>query len=314
VNATTSCRQCGATDLAKRGPIARGRFFAGHVLVPVWPGGSLYECRRCALVFRSPLQEAATYEQLYSTAKDTVYASKRLRHDQEIVREHILGRCSAGSVLDVGCFDGALLASLGPGFTKFGVEPSTAAAEICRHRGITVLATSVGTLPGSTQLFDVVCAIDVVEHVPDPLSFIADLKRLVRPGGAILISTGNSSTPVWRLFGGRYWYCSFPEHISFLSPEWVTAAAAELGLNVSVVRTFHHRQSESSQAGALFGFAKRIAASAAEYLVSPFLPSFRRLGPRFVLGFPGVAADHLFVEFVRRGGAASAERTPAAHP
>lgn len=289
------CRQCGSTDLKDRGRITRGRYFAGHALNPVWPGGSLLECRQCALVFRAPIHNDHVYEELYKTAAETVYASNSLRHDQELAREVILRRHGAGNILDVGCFDGALLHSLGKNFQKFGVEASHAAVEICRGRDIEIVSSNIRDLPTIARQFDVICAIDVIEHVANPLAFIAMLKRLVRPGGSIIISTGNAHARSWRLFGGRYWYCSFPEHISFLSPAWVWRAAAKLHLNVAVLRQFRHVHSKASKAHALIGFAKRLAVASIEYALSPLFAEYARVGPRFVLGFPGVAEDHMLI-------------------
>jgi len=293
----SQCRQCGSTKLLNRGRVSRGRFFAGHALVPAWPGGSLYECRDCALVFKMPIQAEHVYDQLYESAAGTVYASSRLRYDQELAREVILQQCSSGNVLDVGCFDGALLHSLGERFQKFGVEPSRAAVEVCRQRNIEVLASGIKDLPNISRQFDVVCAIDVIEHGADPPSFLIMLKRLVRPSGSILISTGNAATPAWRLFGGRYWYCSFPEHISFLSPAWVSQVSRKLNLEVALLKPFRHHHSDASKLHALVGFSTRLGISTGEYVLSTFLGNYQRLGPRFVLGFPGIVKDHMLVVF-----------------
>ena len=115
----------------------------------------LYECNDCALVFRDPISDEAVYERLYATAPETVYASTSLRHDQQLARDAILTRHAHGSVLDVGCFDGALLDSLGHRFEKFGVEASRAATDVCKRRGVDVIASSIRdfrpSFGGSTQ-------------------------------------------------------------------------------------------------------------------------------------------------------------------
>jgi len=295
--AEEECRQCGSARLRSRGRIPRGRFFAGQALEPVWCGGTLYECRDCALSFRSPIESDEVYESLYAAAGATVYSANALRIDQQLAVRAIARRYDGGSVLDVGCFDGALLAALGPRFEKFGVEASRAAAEACRRRGVEVLAHSIRQLAEIERRFDVVCAIDVIEHVANPLRFLAGLARLVRPGGSILISTGNADAHAWRLFGGRYWYCSFPEHISFVSATWAAAAAEELGLDVVAMERFGHREVGATLSHALLGFARRLVVSTGEYLLSPLLADYRRLGPRFVLGFPGVVEDHMLIVF-----------------
>ena len=301
--ARISCRQCGSDKVRDRGPIARGRVFAGHALEPTWPGGSLYECAACALAFRAPLAPDSVYSALYATAADSVYASHTLRHDQALVRDMIRAEHTGGRVLDVGCFDGALLASLGGTFSTFGVEPSQAARKVALGRGVDVLGARVEDL-GTDARFDVACAVDVIEHLPQPLAFLAALAQHVRPGGSIVISTGNADARAWRWFGGRYWYCSFPEHLSFISPRWLATAAPRLGLEVAAVHPFRYRHAGVGHVGALAGFGRRLLAAAAESLAAPALRDYPRLGPRFVLGFPGASSDHL-VTLLRVGAAAS---------
>ena len=133
----------------------------------------------------------------------------------------------------------------------------------------------------------------MIEHVANPLAFLRRLRELAHAGGSIVISTGNADAPAWRAFGGRYWYCSFPEHISFVSATWIRAAADALDLEVVEITPFRHRQNDATRAHAVIGFLKRLGISTAECSVSPLLPNYRRLGPRYVLGFPGAVADHM---------------------
>jgi SAM-dependent methyltransferase len=132
--------------------------------------------------------------------------------------------------LSVGCYDGVLLGTLGPKYRKFGVEASAAAAREAQRRGIDIVAPRIRDLAAVDHHFDVVCAVDVIEHVADPRAFVQMLVQRLAPGGTLIISTGSIDTPAWRFAGGGYWYCSYPEHISFISPAWATSVARELGL------------------------------------------------------------------------------------
>ena len=61
-------------------------------------------------------------------------------------------------------------------------QTSTRAAEIARRRGIEILGSKISGLSLLQQRFDVVCAVDVIEHAPDPAEFARELLRPLNPG------------------------------------------------------------------------------------------------------------------------------------
>lgn len=54
-----------------------------------------------------------------------------------------------------------------------------------------------------------------------PGRFLDSCLNAVRSGGYILISVGNLDAFKFRFMGSQYWYCTMPEHISFVSPLWI---------------------------------------------------------------------------------------------
>lgn len=108
--------------------------------------------------------------------------------------------------LDVGCGAGLLtepLARLGARVT--GLDPAGEALEVARRRAreqdldIDYRASSVEELVAEDGRFDLVCALEVVEHVPDPDAFLRGCVRLVRPGGALVLSTLNRTARAFAL-------------------------------------------------------------------------------------------------------------------
>jgi SAM-dependent methyltransferase len=71
--------------------------------------------------------------------------------------------------------------------TQF-VDISAPALAMLRQRGAQVVLSQVTSLPFAEGTFDLVCALDIIEHVDDDDGALAELSRVVKSGGALLIS------------------------------------------------------------------------------------------------------------------------------
>jgi 2-polyprenyl-3-methyl-5-hydroxy-6-metoxy-1,4-benzoquinol methylase len=116
------------------------------------------------------------------------------------VRRH----CDGGRLLDVGCAYGFLLRRFEGDFETFGVDVSEHAIEQARLAapGSQLRVHNVlEPLPFADQSFDVVTITDLLEHVPGTPGILAEVARVLRPGGILYITTPNR-TP-WRrvIFG-----------------------------------------------------------------------------------------------------------------
>jgi SAM-dependent methyltransferase len=92
-------------------------------------------------------------------------------------------------ILDAGCGGGAELAQLASLGDATGVEPSGLSRERALARGAAdVLDARIGTLPFDDDEFDLVVCLDVIEHIEDDVIALADLLRVVRPGGGLVVT------------------------------------------------------------------------------------------------------------------------------
>lgn len=91
-------------------------------------------------------------------------------------------------VLDVGCGTGANLEMLGEFGTAEGVDVSEEALAFCRARGLTrVKVGPAEQLPYPNETFDLVTALDVVEHLDDDVLGLREMRRVLRTGGRALL-------------------------------------------------------------------------------------------------------------------------------
>lgn len=91
-------------------------------------------------------------------------------------------------ILDLGCGTGGVLAHLGELGNALGVDPSPEAAGYCHERGLSVALGSGMDLPFPDETFDAVLALDVIEHVEDDVALLREARRVLRPGGVVVLT------------------------------------------------------------------------------------------------------------------------------
>jgi 2-polyprenyl-3-methyl-5-hydroxy-6-metoxy-1,4-benzoquinol methylase len=135
------------------------------------------------------------------------------RHGAELAPLNLFRK--TGRVLDVGAGAGLFLASArSAGWEVAGVEiVEYGPVYAKRHFDIDIMC---GTLQDSnfpSGHFDVVMLQDTIEHVLDPRGLLEEVHRILRPGGAVILSTPNFDSLSRRLFGKRWALISPAEHV-----------------------------------------------------------------------------------------------------
>ena len=152
---------------------------------------------------------------------------------------------SGKSALDVGCGAGLLcepLARLGANVTGVDAAPENIAAAKAHAKGARVAiqyhACELATLKGQ---FDLITALEVIEHVTDPAAFVTQLADRLAPNGLMIVSTPNR-TPQSKL--GMITLAEglglIPKHThdwdKFLMPDDLIALLSDVGLKVLETR------------------------------------------------------------------------------
>ncbi|MFZ0040681.1 MAG: class I SAM-dependent methyltransferase [Solirubrobacteraceae bacterium] len=102
-------------------------------------------------------------------------------------------------VLDAGCGSGRTLQELVDYGEVHGIELDAEAAELARNRGHgEVLVGRLEDLPWPDASFDLITCLDVIEHTPDDRATLAELRRVCRPGGWLLVTVPAYQT-LWSL-------------------------------------------------------------------------------------------------------------------
>ena len=162
------------------------------------------ECTSCGLVALSSFDHLPKnfYEDSHMHA-DVPCASdviKQVGHEDGARRyKDFLNYLIDKNVLDIGCGDASFLALAKTVAEKVtGVEPDKQWK--ARHKALGLdVAPSLPDLPAGA-VFDTVSMFHVLEHIPDPLPFLGQVKRILAPGGRMIIEVPNAQDALLSLY------------------------------------------------------------------------------------------------------------------
>jgi len=142
---------------------------------------------------------------------------------------------------DIGCSRGQFVAAaIAAGCQAEGVEPAPQIAQAARDAGLPVRTGLLEDQHFSDASFDALTLFEVVEHLRSPLLLLAECRRILRPGGILLISTGNAESWTAQCMGARWDYFDMERdggHISFFNPRSMMLLAANAGFDVERIET-----------------------------------------------------------------------------
>lgn len=192
-----------------------------------------YRCGGCSVIFSNPFRNpgAGWYERFSSP--DSYEGIVSWRFDWFLS----LGFRPGGRLLDVGCGTGNFLVKArAAGYQVCGIDFNAPAAQEASNRGLQTYVGSftdfAATQPESS--FDVITLYDVIEHLDDPVGTVDLAKRLLKPGGGLMISVPNGLLPTPF---GRSDFEYPPYHLTLWRPESLVRFLEQRGFKV--VHSYH---------------------------------------------------------------------------
>ena len=172
-------------------------------------GMSYVECTDCQTFYVNPRPPEEILEWFYKGSPNYAYwnevifpASEAARLERIFVPrvDRVLDLCSkydvsTNSLIEIGAGFGTFCGELKKRnlFSRVvAVEPTPDLAATCRGRGVEVIESPVERIQlQKDELFDVVVSFEVIEHLFNPKAFVANMARLLKPGGIILLVCPN---------------------------------------------------------------------------------------------------------------------------
>lgn len=154
-----------------------------------------------------------------------------VRRDRELLaRVRFVKARPGGCVLDVGCGDGDyLMVMRSLGWEVAGVDPDPRAVADARESGLDVRLGTLSDGGFPSGHFDVVTLCHVIEHVHDPIQLLAECRRVLAPGGELIVMTPNLDSEGHRRFGADWLHLDPPRHLVIFTVESLRRALASAG-------------------------------------------------------------------------------------
>ncbi len=180
----------------------RGCWCGNEYLEPF--SGEYYLCPACQTLLwgGEPRQDAQNHfygqdyfvERQASQGNPDIYTRARSDFLDRIpywVKEILSFRQPPGAALEIGCSHGGLVSALRQvGFDASGIDLSPWVVDFARTTfNVPVKAAELSQAGVGEGTLDLVILMDVIEHVPDPLSFMRQCAELLKPGGVMVIQT-----------------------------------------------------------------------------------------------------------------------------
>lgn len=204
-------------------------------------GFRLVKCLGCGLLYVSPRPDVTEIAQAHKCGMHAGeepldvtdgFRSSKVAHYLGML-ETLYGdglREAEGRWLDIGCGHGEFLVALrrysAGGIKGYGLEPNVRKQKSARSRGLDVDYFDIASHDGQ---YEYLSLLNVYSHLPDPKATLRDWKHLLKPGGELLLETGDTADMTSR---EHYRPFSLPDHLSFASEAILVSLLKSLGFEV----------------------------------------------------------------------------------
>ena len=251
-------------------------------------GFEMVKCNNCALAYVNPrpninsIDTATTRGMhrsektslntigLFSRKKITEYRNKvsRLFPNRELARKPIRW-------LDVGAGFGEFIEAISdlaePRSVLEGIEPCEPKVRRAKARGIQMENTQISDL---NNRYTHISIINVLSHLPNPVTFLKELHDIMEPGGQLVLVTGNGADILRKDFPGSLY---LPDHLSFVGEQSIKDILDQAGFDLCQIDMYKLENNDVYIIGMIKNIARKILGRAAVPLSIPKNNPFRSM-------------------------------------
>lgn len=210
-------------------------------------GYAILQCSVCGLGVTTPFPDltaqASVNEDTYSLDERISIYMSRKGYFEKRYRAQLrdIGKfCRTGKLLDIGCNIGMFLdCARSDGFEVAGVELNRSCAEYARSTyGLDVRATYLEQAGFDADSFDVVTMFDVLEHVTDMERILAEVRRILKPGGLLVVQSPNLASVMAETARSGWSWLTPPDHLYHFTPGSLSRLLTCSGYVVTLLKTW----------------------------------------------------------------------------
>ena len=192
----------------------------------------ILRCEDCGLVFKDSILTAEQFARYYDDFEFSEWEASEIYPSERPVLRLLRSLPSDSKVLDFGCSAGRLLAQLAGSYRRYGFEINREAAAKAAERGISMIE-KWDDLAAHASTVDALVMADVFEHLEHPTETLESLVRLVKPGGVLVIVTGNADCRACQVDLANFWYFRRIQHVAMLTRQYCEFIARKFELRIS---------------------------------------------------------------------------------
>ncbi len=199
------------------------------------------ECSQCGAGTTMPRPSAdelaSCYAASYSYSTPDLIATEKRRRATALLD---WADVKSGKILDVGCMFGFLLdEARARGLEPYGVELSESAASAAASKGHDVFTGTLEEFAAKRPelRFEAIFAQHVLEHIPDPRAFLATARKLLVPGGKLVVCVPNFEARLRTIARSGWGWYQVPVHLHHFSSRALHRLLDDTGFAVATERT-----------------------------------------------------------------------------
>ena len=209
----------------------------------------IYECTDCKV--QRLREEDCISDEFYETGQYRELLEESLESQKAVIEQDEMQYYTLqalfpeslryANILDVGCGAGSLLDKLkNISLTQIGIEPCGPYLESLTKQGYKIYSTLSEAIEDKKGMIDYGFSIQVIEHVKNPIEFLKEIRKLIKPGGRLLISTPNRNDILMTLLKDQFSQFFYrTQHRWYFDEASLTKCAQSAGFSVNSVRFIH---------------------------------------------------------------------------
>ena len=233
------CPGCGGNQVKaiKERGLSLTETFHDNVFVQQEYG--IQRCLMCGLVFKDSILSQTDFTRYYDSIDFKRWEPPRPFPTERFVLDFLRSLPEQSSFLDFGCSTGRLLSNVVAKYACFGYEINQSAADEASDKGLTMF-DSIAKLRDHRPGFDAILLIDVFEHLDNPTETLGLLTDLIKPGGFLILVTGNANCWACETDLPNFWYFRNIQHLCMITRNYAESLAKTFKIRVHVWKELSH--------------------------------------------------------------------------